>query len=91
MTETLYQFWNIVNKVKSKYWKWTHKFGLKLPKSSEEALDIDRLVGKNLFRKAIETYMKSTTIIFESHEKEPVGYNKINFHYVFDKKYVFHQ
>ena len=32
----------MINKVNTKYWKRTHKYGIKLPHSVEEALKIDR-------------------------------------------------
>jgi hypothetical protein len=32
----------IISKVKSRYWKMTHKFGIRLPKSVEEALEIEK-------------------------------------------------
>lgn len=35
----------IIAKVKSKYWKRTHKFGIQVPKSVREALEIDRETG----------------------------------------------
>ena len=35
----------IISKVKSKYWKTTHKFGIKLPHSVKEALEIDKQNG----------------------------------------------
>ena len=33
----------IISKVKPKYWRTTHKFGIRLPHSVEEALEIDRV------------------------------------------------
>ena len=32
----------IISKVKSKYWKTSHKYGVRLPKSAEEALRIEK-------------------------------------------------
>jgi hypothetical protein len=31
----------IISKVKSRYWKTTHKFGVKMPKSVQEAFKLD--------------------------------------------------
>jgi len=31
----------IISTVKTRYWKWTHKYGIKLPKTVKEALAID--------------------------------------------------
>jgi hypothetical protein len=38
----------IISKVKSKYWKTTHKFGIRLPHSVKQALQIDEETGTNL-------------------------------------------
>jgi hypothetical protein len=78
----------IIRKVKSRYWARTHKYGVLLPKSVEEALRFDRESGTDLWQKAIEKEMK--TIDYEFHfpedGKAPVGYQKIDCHMVFDVK-----
>ena len=38
----------ILGKVKSKYWTRTHKFGIRVPKTVKEALDIDKESGTDL-------------------------------------------
>ena len=35
----------IVSKVKGRYWKTTHKFGIRLPKTTKEALKIENIMG----------------------------------------------
>jgi len=35
----------IINRIKSKYWRTSHKFGIEIPKSVEHALQIDRDTG----------------------------------------------
>jgi hypothetical protein len=40
--ETLRRRNRIVNKVKARYWETTHKFGIKVPKTVDEALKIDK-------------------------------------------------
>jgi hypothetical protein len=47
----------IIAKVKSRYWKTTHKFGIELPHSVKEAFEIDRRNGNNFWREAIEKEM----------------------------------
>jgi hypothetical protein len=42
----------IISKVKSRYWKTTHKFGICLPKTVEEALEIDMVTNTDFWRKA---------------------------------------
>ena len=78
----------IINKVKSKYWKRTHKYGIRLPHSVEEALRIDEETGTDYWRKAIEKEMKNVMPAFEfrDDDKMPVGYAKIRCHMVFDVK-----
>lgn len=41
----------IINKVKSKYWRTTHKYGVRLPKMTEEALELDRINGNDYCEK----------------------------------------
>jgi hypothetical protein len=47
----------IISKVKSRYWKTTHKFGIRLPRSVQQALQIDEETGTDLWRQAIEKEM----------------------------------
>ena len=44
----------IINKIKTKYWKRTRKYGVEMPKSIAEAFALDARNGNNLWRKAIE-------------------------------------
>ena len=37
----------IISKVKTKYWKTTHKYGVRLPKNAAEALKIDQENGND--------------------------------------------
>ena len=78
----------INNKVKSKYWKDTHKYGIRLPHSVEEALRIDEETGTGFWRMAIEKEMKNVMPAFElrDDDKMPVGNKKIQCHMVFDVK-----
>ena len=78
----------IIKKVKSRYWKRTHKYGIELPHSVEEALAIDRRTGTDFWRKAIEKEMKNVGIAFEfpADGEVPSGYKHIPCHMVFDIK-----
>ncbi|GFH50498.1 hypothetical protein CTEN210_06974 [Chaetoceros tenuissimus] len=58
----------IISKVKSKYWRTTHKFGIRIPKTVREAYEIDRLRGTNFWTKAIEKKMSNVCIAFEKLE-----------------------
>ena len=55
----------LINKVKSKYWRTTHKFGIKVPKSVKHAYEIDRTTGTSHWTKAIEKEMRNVRIAFE--------------------------
>eukprot|EP00957_Ditylum_brightwellii_P120858 9217663-Ditylum_brightwellii.AAC.1 len=43
----------IINKVKSKYWRISHKFGIRLSKTIDKVLQIDREIGTDRWRCAI--------------------------------------
>jgi hypothetical protein len=47
----------IIAKVKSRYWKTSHKFGIELPHLVKGAFSIDRKNGNNYWREAIEKEM----------------------------------
>jgi len=49
----------IISKTKSKYWTRTHKFGIRLPHSVEEALAIDKENGDTLWWDVICKEMKN--------------------------------
>ncbi|KAI2501495.1 Reverse transcriptase (RNA-dependent DNA polymerase) [Fragilaria crotonensis] len=87
--DTLRKRHRIIKKVKSaKYWKRTHKFGIRLPHSVEEALRFDEESGTDFWRKAIEKEMRNVLPAFEfrDDDKMPIGYECIRCHMVFDIK-----
>ena len=49
----------IVAKVKSKYWRTTHKFGIRLPKSVDDAFRIDEQNGNHVWDAIQEKDRKS--------------------------------
>jgi hypothetical protein len=78
----------IIKKVKSRYWKRTHKFGIEMPKSVAEALKVDRDTGTDFWRKAIDKEMKNVMPAFEFRDDNevPIGYKHIDCHMIFDVK-----
>ena len=80
----------IVSKIKSKYWIRTHKFGIKIPKSVQEALAFDKENGDTLWWDAICTEMKNVRPAFEEWSKPlsdmPIGYQEVRCHLIFDVK-----
>ena len=49
----------IIAKVQAKYWRMTHKFGIRAPKSINEALAIDKENGNTLRYTAIQKEIKN--------------------------------
>ena len=79
----------IIAKVKSKYWQRTHKFGIRIPKSVQEAIQLDRENGDNKWWDAIVKEMKNVRIAFEEYDgdiSKLVGYQQIKCHMIFDVK-----
>jgi len=84
----------IIAKIKTRYQKTTHKFGIQLPKSVKEAYrldDDDRKAGGpgDRWAKAIEKEMKAIRVaikVLEEEDPTPVGYQEIRGHMVFDIK-----
>jgi len=85
----------IIEKVKSRYWKTTHKFGIRLPHSVEEALRIDKETGTDFWAKAIQKEMQNVMVAFKLLDitveearsgKVLVGHQEIKCHMIFDIK-----
>ena len=91
----------IINKAKSKYWRTTHKYGIKIPKNAEEALRIDRINGNDFWEKAIKKEMSKVRVAYKPNDAhtpeevrkglapEMIGYQEISCHLVFDVKMDF--
>lgn len=86
----------IISKVKTKYWRTSHKFGIRVPKTVEEAIRIDKETGTDHWTKAIAKEMKNVRIAFDKLENITVeemrsgkvrpGYSFCGTHMVFDIK-----
>jgi len=89
----------ILGKIKSKYWRTSHKFSIEIPKSVKHALQIDWQTGTDHWRRAIEKEMKNVPVAFqkcdaggpkmareESINGSLIGYQEIKCHMVFDVK-----
>ena len=79
----------IISKVKSKYWQRTHKYGLRIPKSTKEAYEIDKENGDTMWHDAITMEMKNNRVAFQTFTgdvKDLVGYEEITGHIIFDIK-----
>jgi hypothetical protein len=80
---------SLVCKRTTRYLKRTHKFGIEVPKTVKEALDLDRKNGNTLWADAIAKHVKEVCIAFNilpDGHSVPIGYQKIPFHMIFDVK-----
>ena len=78
-----------ISKVKSKYWTRTHKFGIEIPKTVEEAIQLDKKNGNRLWQDAIHKEMLNIFPAFTLYEGDPtklVGFQCIRCHMIFDVK-----
>ena len=74
-----------------RYLKRTHKFGIELPKTVQEALAIDKKLGNTFCADGIAKEMKNVRIAFKillDNQSVPIGYQKIPCHMIFDIKVV---
>ena len=55
----------IIPKIKYKYWRTSHKFGIRVPKTVKEAYDIDRQSGAEFWTNATIKEMTNVHIAFE--------------------------
>ena len=79
----------IISKIKSKYWQRTHKYGIKIPKTVKEAIDIDDENNNSLWWDALMKEMKNVRVAFEVYEgkvEDLVGYQHVKCHIVWDVK-----
>ena len=96
--DTLKRRENIISKVKSKYWKTTHKFGIRLPHTIKQALEIDRTSQNNLWCESIMKEMDNVKPAFGEWDKDLLpselrakpqmlpGFKEIKCHMIFDIK-----
>ena len=79
----------IIAAVNKRYHKMTHKFGIKVPKTVEEALTLDKENGKDLWWKAIQKERSAVKVAFkvlDKDDKPPVGSQYMKCHMVFSIK-----
>ena len=91
----------IVAKMKSRYMRTTHKFGIKVPKTVQEALAIDEETGTDFWRRAIEKEMRKVRVAWKPKDgitpeqartgkvKDMIGFQEITCHVIFDVKMDF--
>ena len=77
----------ILKKVKLKYWTRTHQYGLLIPKSIKDAIEIDEVNGNTLWMDSIKMEVKNVRVAFEDFDGDTsplVDYTQITGHLVFD-------
>ena len=79
----------IISKFKSKHWQRTHEYGIRVPHSTAEAIELDIMNGGTLWKDDIKD--KIVNVIpsletWETDEKKLIGYQKIRCHMMFDIK-----
>jgi hypothetical protein len=65
VNNTLKRRERMIKAVKTRYLKRTHKYGIQLPKTVEEAYESDRLSGTDLWYQAILKEMKTNAVAFK--------------------------
>jgi len=84
----------ILRKLKTRYWRKTHKYGIEIPHTVEEAREIDKRNGNTLWSDAMDKEMSANAVTFKILENmadgrlpdAPKGYKKIRVHMIFDVK-----
>ena len=79
----------IISKVKTKYWARTHKYGIRIPKSIEDAKRVDAQNGDTLWQDAVREEMTKINPALEAIERsvdDYIGYQRITGHMIFDIK-----
>ncbi len=91
----------IVAKMKSRYLRTTHKFGIRVPKTVQEALALDEETGTDFWRRAIGKEMGKVKIAWKTKDgvtpeqvrtgkaKDMIGFQEITCHFIFDVKMDF--
>ena len=82
----------IISAVNSRVKKRTHKYGIEVPRTIEEALRLDRKNGNTFWADATKKEMSNVGIAFEilgDGEKAPPGWTKASGHLIFDVKMDF--
>ena len=79
----------IISKIKSKYWQRSHKYGIRIPKTVQEALILDKENNDDLWQQAINLEMpkiRKAMRVFDGDPKSLIGYQQITGHVIFDIK-----
>jgi hypothetical protein len=90
VTKVLRKRDRLINKVNSQMTKSNMKFGIEIPSTYEEAIELDRKNGNTLWADSIKKEMDVVNVAFEflgQDEKMTPGYSEITCHLVFTVKF----
>ena len=59
----------VISKLKGKYWRTTHKFGIRLPKDVKEDLEIESITWTDFWQKAINKEISKVKVAWKADEK----------------------
>ena len=79
----------IIQKIKSKYWQRTHKYGIRVPKNIKEAKEIDDENGNTMWMDAVRLEMGNVLVAFDQiDDPSSLGkeFSEITGHLIFDIK-----
>ncbi len=79
----------IIEAVNKRVLKKTHKFGIRIPRTVEEALRIDKENGNSLWEDAMKKEMGNVRVAFKilpNGQQAPIAHTKIRTHIIFDVK-----
>ena len=79
----------IIAAVNKRHYKLTHKFGIKVPKTVEEALPLNKENGNDLWWKEIQKEISAVKVAFnilDEDERPPIGSQYMRCHMVFSIK-----
>jgi hypothetical protein len=82
----------ILSKFNARIRKTTHKYGIEIPTSVENSVEIDRTNLNTMWKDALAKEMTEVGVVFEVLEEEmkaPVGWSKVTGHLVWDVKMDF--
>jgi hypothetical protein len=90
VTKALRKRDRIIKKMKSRIRKPRMKFGIEIPTTVAQALELDRRNGNTYWRDAIDKEFKNVNIAFKllgDDDRVPIGYKEITCHLIFEVKF----
>jgi hypothetical protein len=91
----------IISKLQKKYWRTEYKFGVRIPKTVDEALQLDKITGTRHWENALKKEMEKVSVTYRPKEdvtpddvrkgrvKDMIGFQEIKCHIVFNVKMDF--